>query len=137
MEGNFDNIKEEIIDAFREERIISDWSLKEGIFKDGELIDSDAYEDDCYENEEDYIWQELVCHCMKTGFFVIYESPVPCDVKKHKDGSYSYSFSWGYTQTNYIHLEDLTQLSSILKNIDEEMKNKEYENKDKNNAYMV
>ena len=74
---------------------------------------------------------------MKTGFFVIYESPVPCDVKKHKDGSYSYSFSWGYTQTNYIHLEDLTQLSSILKNIDEEMKNKEYENKDKNNAYMV
>ena len=85
MEGNFNNIKEEIIDAFREERIISDWSLKKSIFKDGELIDSEAYEDDCYENEEDFIWQQLVCRCMRTGFFVIYESPVPCDVKKHKE----------------------------------------------------
>ena len=125
MEGNFDNIKEEIIDAFRDERIISNWNLKEGIFKDGELIDDDDEVED-FESEEDYIWQVLVCPCMKTGFFVIYESPVPCNVKKLDDGSYSYHFSWGYTQTNYIHLEDLTQLSSILKNIDEEMKEQEY-----------
>lgn len=124
MEDRFDNLREEIMEAFCEERIISDWKLKKGIFENGELVNTDEVEN--YDSEEDYIWYQLVCKIMKKGFFVIYELPVPLNVKKHKDGSYSFTFSWGYYQTYYIHLEDITQLSSVLKNIDKEMKETEY-----------
>ena len=136
MEGGINELKDDILEAFREERIISSWSLKEGIFDNGELVQKEDDED--YIDEDEYIWNELVCYCMKNGYLVIYEVPVPYDVKKKEDGTFSsFGWSWGCYQTHYIHIDDLMQLTPILKNIDDEMKEKSYkeeqEKKDKKN----
>lgn len=132
FEGNMDETKEEILEAFREERIISDWSLKEGIFDNGELVQKED-DEDCIDDEDEYIWNELVCYCMKNGYLVIYEVPVPYNVKKKEDGTFSsFSYSWGHYQTHYIHLDDLMQLTPILKNIDEEMKEQAYKEEQEN-----
>lgn len=89
IESNFDDLKDDIIDAFKDQRIICNWSLKDGVL-------------------------------------IIYESPVPHNIRMENGKVQSYSCSWGYTQTNYIHLNDITQLSAVLSNLDDELIREEY-----------
>lgn len=121
IESNFDDLKDDIIDAFKDQRIICNWSLKDGVLE--------KYKDKDFDNEDEeteYLWLELICKCMNDGFLIIYESPVPRNIRMENGKVQSYSCSWGYTQTNYIHLNDITQLSAVLSNLDDELIRKEY-----------
>lgn len=102
--------------------ILSDFVFKNFCF--GLIRDFDD-EDERIE----YLWAELICQCLNDGFLIIYESPVPCDVKMNDGKLQNYNYSWGYTQTNYIHLKDITQLSAVLSNLDDELIRREYEDK--------
>lgn len=124
IEDEFDQLKDDIIDAFEDKRIICNWSLKDGVLEKYEEMDFDD-EDERIE----YLWAELICQCLNDGFLIIYESPVPCDVKMNDGKLQNYNYSWGYTQTNYIHLKDITQLSAVLSNLDDELIRREYEDK--------
>jgi len=97
-----------------ESQIISNWSLKDSVLAqyENEDFDNDA-------EKKEYLWLELICQCLDSGFLVIYEVPVPCNVRKENGIVDGYTFSWGYTQTHYIHLIDITQLSSVLSNLDD------------------
>ena len=44
IEDNFDCLKDDIIEAFREQRIISNWTLKDGVLE--EYDDEDLYENE-------------------------------------------------------------------------------------------
>ncbi len=114
IEDNFDSLKEDIIEAFREQRIISNWTLREGALE--------KFDDEDFDNENERIetfWLELVCRCLNKGFLVIYEVPVPSGVRKENGRISGFSFSWGYYQTHYINLEDISELTAVLSNLDE------------------
>lgn len=109
----FDDTRNDIIEACWEKRIICNWKFKEDAFKEYNDIDD--------EDIKDEFWEDIVCRCLREGFLIIYTHPVPRNVKK-KDGRI---VSWedngfGYTQTRYIHLEDISQLNMVLYNIDKE-----------------
>lgn len=64
IESNFDDLKDDIIDAFKDQRIICNWSLKDGVLE--------KYKDKDFDNEDEeteYLWLELICQCMNDGFF--------------------------------------------------------------------
>jgi hypothetical protein len=108
----FDDTRNDIIEAVFEKRVICDWIFKDNAF--------DLYEDIDDDDVKDEFWEDIVCSCFKTGFLVIYTHPVPRNIKK-KDGKIVSweTFGFGYTQTRYIHLEDIAQLSAVLSNIDD------------------
>ena len=114
LEDNFDDLKSEICEAVREQQIISNWALREDALQkfDEEDFDSDA-------EKEEAFWSEFVCQVLNSGFLIIYEVPVPSNVKKSNGRISNYSFSWGYYQTYFIHLEDLSELTAILSNLDD------------------
>lgn len=110
----FDEIRDGIIEACWEKRIICDWNFKEDAFEEYDYL-----EDEDIKNE---FWEDIVCRCLRSGFLIIYTCPVPTDVKKVNDKVSSYTTNgFGYTQTRYIHLEDISKLTTILHNIDKEM----------------
>ena len=113
FEDNFDDLKNDIIEAFKDQQIISNWTLKDGVLE--KYDDEDLDED---ERIEDF-WLELVCDCLNSGFLVIYEVPVPSGVRKENGKISVLSYSWGYYQTHYIHLEDISELSAVLSNLDD------------------
>lgn len=113
LEDNFDDLKNDIIEVFREQRIISNWTLREGALE--KYDDEDLDEDERIET----FWLELVCKCLNSGFLVIYEVPVPSCVRKENGKISGFSYSWGYYQTHYIHLEDISELTSVLSNLDD------------------
>lgn len=116
IEDSSNEIRENLTEAFLEERIISDWDLKDGVI-------DECYDDDYSEEEqEDVIWTELICGCLNEGFVIMYEAPVPTNICKDEKGNIShYGFSWGYTQTHYIHLMDISSLSDVLRNLDKKI----------------
>lgn len=116
MEDDFDGLKDDIIDCFKRQQIICDWSLKDGVLEKYKNKDFDSEDE-----ETEYLWVELICQCMNDGFLIIYESPVPRNIRMENGKVQSYSCSWGYTQTNYIHLNDISQLSAVLSNLDDWM----------------
>lgn len=106
MEDDFDGLKDDIIDCFKNQQIICDWTLKDSVLEK-------------YENNDELFWEDVVCICLREGFLVIYDVPVPRNVKK-KDGRFSswQTLGWGYYRTLYIHLPDISQLSAVLSNLD-------------------
>ena len=113
IEDNFDCLKDDIIEAFREQRIISNWTLKDGALE--------KYDDEYLDEDEriEAFWLEFVCKCLNSGFLVIYEVPVPSNVRKENGKISGFSYSWGYYQTYYIHLEDISELTAVLSNLDD------------------
>lgn len=109
MEDDFDGLKDDIIDCFKRQQIICDWTLKDGVLEK-------------YEDNDELFWEDVVCICLRKGFLVIYDVPVPRNVKK-KDGRIKswQTLGWGYYQTLYIHLPDISQLSAVLSNLDDWM----------------
>lgn len=121
IEDSSDEIREQITEAFMNEVIFSNWDLKEGA--------KEKYYDEDYseEEQEEVIWQELICSVLNKGFIVIYKTPVPTNIVKDEKGKIShYGWSWGYTQTNYLHLDDLSNLSTILINLDDKILEEEW-----------
>ena len=113
LEDNFDDLKNDIIEAFKDQQIISNWTLKDGVLE--KYDDGDLDEDERIE----VFWSELVCNCLDRGFLVIYEVPVPSDVRKENGKISGFSYSWGYYQTHYIHLENISELTAVLSNLDD------------------
>ena len=119
MEDDFDGLKDDIIDCFKRKQIICGGTLKDGVLEE-------------YEDNDELFWEDVVCICLREGFLVIYDVPVPRNVKK-KDGKIKSweTLGWGYYQTLYIHLPDISQLSAVLSNLDdwmlEEVYNEEQE----------
>lgn len=114
IEENFNDLKDDIIDAFVNKTIISNWRLKEGVlekYNTKEESDDDA--------EQEGFWIELVCRCLDKGYLVIYELPVPNHIHKNNGKIEHFSFSWGHFQTHFLHITDLTQLTAILSNLDD------------------
>lgn len=109
MEDDFDGLKDDIIDCFKRQQIICDWTLKDGFLEK-------------YEDNDELFWEDVVCICLREGFLVIYDVPVPRNVKK-KDGKIKSweTLGWGYYQTLYIHLPDISQLSAVLSNLDDQL----------------
>lgn len=119
MEDDFDGLKDDIIDCFKRQQIICDWTLKDGVLER-------------YEDNDELFWEDVVCICLREGFLVIYDVPVPRNVKKEDGRIKSWqTLGWGYYQTLYIHLPDISQLSAVLSNLDdwmlEDVYNKEQE----------
>lgn len=109
---SFDDTRDDIIEAIYEKRLICDWKFKDNAF--------DLYNDIDDEEVKDEFWEDIVCSCLRDGFLIIYTHPVPRNIKK-KDGrivSWEHN-GFGYTQTRYIHLEDISQLSAVLSNLDD------------------
>lgn len=121
IEDSDNELREQITEAFMDECIFSNWDLKEG-------AKERHYDEDYSEEEqEDVIWQDLICSVLNKGFIVIYKTPVPRNIVKDEKGKIShYGWSWGYTQTSYLHLEDLSNLSTILINLDEKILEEEW-----------
>lgn len=109
MEDDFDGLKDDIIDCFKRKQIICGWTLKDGVLGK-------------YEDNDELFWEDVVCICLREGFLVIYDVPVPQNVKK-KDGKIKswQTLGWGYYQTLYIHLPDISQLSAVLSNLDDQL----------------
>lgn len=114
IKDNFDDLKNDIVEAFSNQQIINDWTLIEGSL---EKFDNEDFEDDIERFEA--FWLELVCKCLNSGFLVIYEVPVPSGVRKENGKISSFSYSWGYCQTHYIHLENISELTAVLSNLDD------------------
>lgn len=116
MEDDFDGLKDDIADSFKRQQIICDWTLKDGVLEKYE----DPEDGETDEDVKVLFWEDVVCSCLKDGFLVVYDVPVPRNVKK-KDGKLkSWETSgWGYYQTLYIHLPDISQLSAVLSNLDD------------------
>lgn len=114
IEDNFDDLKNDIMEAFSNQQIISGWTLREGSL---EKFDNEDFEDDIERFEA--FWLELVCQCLNSGFLVIYEVPVPSGVQKENGKISGFSYSWGYCQTYYIHLENISELTAVLSNLDD------------------
>lgn len=119
MEDDFDGLKDDIIDCFKRKQIICGWTLKDGVLEK-------------YEDNDELFWEDVVCICLREGFLVIYDVPVPRNVKKEDGRIKSWqTLGWGYYQTHYIHLPDISQLSAVLSNLDdwmlEEVYNEEQE----------
>lgn len=115
IEGSFNDLKDDIIDSFVNQNIISDWTLKDGVlekYNNNEEFDNDD------EREEEF-WNEVVCRCLNKGYLVIYELPVPNGIHKNNEKIEYFSYSWGYFQTHFIHITDLAQLTSVLSNLDD------------------
>lgn len=115
IEGSFNDLKDDIIDSFVNQNIISNWTLKDEIlekYNDNEEFDNDD------EREENF-WNEVVCRCLNKGYLVIYELPVPNGIHKNNEKIEYFSCSWGYFQTHFIHITDLAQLTSVLSNLDD------------------
>lgn len=109
MEDDFDGLKDDIIDCFKRKQIICGWTLKDGVLEK-------------YEDNDELFWEDVVCICLREGFLVIYDVPVPRNVKKEDGRIKSWeTFGWGYYQTLYIHLPDISQLSAVLSNLDDQM----------------
>lgn len=127
MEDDFDGLKDDIIDCFKRQQIICDWTLKDGVLERYE----EPEEEETDEDVKVLFWEDVVCKCLNSGFLVIYEVPVPSGVRKKNGKISGFSYSWGYYQTHYIHLEDISQLSAVLSNLDdwmlEDVYNKEQE----------
>jgi hypothetical protein len=110
---SFDDTRNDIIEACWEKRIICNWKFKEDAFKE--------YEDIEDEDIKDEFWEDVVCNCLKEGFLIIYTHPVPINITKKDDRIVSWEDNgFGYTQTRYVHLEDISQLNMVLYNIDKE-----------------
>lgn len=130
IEGDFDDLKDDIIDCFKRQQIICDWSLKDGVLEKYE--ESEAGETD--EDVKVLFWEDVVCSCLKEGFLVIYDVPVARNVKKKYGKITSWETSgWGYYQTLYIHLPDISQLSAVLSNLDDQMLEDVYEEEQEQN----
>lgn len=119
MKDDFDGLKDDIIDCFKRQQIICGWTLKDGVLEK-------------YEDNDELFWEDVVCICLREGFLVIYDVPVPRNVKKEDGRIKSWqTLGWGYYQTHYIHLPDISQLSAVLSNLDdwmlEEVYNEEQE----------
>ena len=119
MKDDFDGFKDDIIDCFKRQQIICGWTLKDGVLEK-------------YEDNDELFWEDVVCICLREGFLVIYDVPVPRNVKKEDGRIKSWqTLGWGYYQTHYIHLPDISQLSAVLSNLDdwmlEEVYNEEQE----------
>lgn len=115
IEGSFNDLKDDIIDSFVNQNIISDWTLKDGVlekYNNNEEFDNDD------EREEEF-WNEVVCRYLNKGYLVIYELPVPNGIHKNNEKIEYFSCSWGYFQTHFIHITDLAQLTSVLSNLDD------------------
>lgn len=114
LEDSFDDLKSEICEAVRDQQIISNWTLREDALQ---KFDEEDFENDT--EKEEAFWSEFVCQVLNSGFLIIYEVPVPSEVKKVDGRVSSYSFSWGYYQTYFIHLENISELTAILSNLDD------------------
>ena len=110
-EDSFWELKNDIIEAVAEQRIICDWNIKEEYLKNIDEFDDDSKEE---------FWNEIVCDVFSDGFLVIYEYPVPSNVHKENGRLSHWSFD-GWTGTNYIHLKDISQLYAVLSNIDDDI----------------
>lgn len=109
MEDDFDDLKDDIIDCFKRKQIICGWTVKDGVLEK-------------YEDNDELFWEDVVCICLREGFLVIYDVPVPRNVKKENGRFKSWqTLGWGYYQTLYIHLPDISQLSAVLSNLDDWM----------------
>lgn len=109
MEDDFDGLKDDIIDCFKRKQIICGWTVKDGVLEK-------------YEDNDELFWEDVVCICLREGFLVIYDVPVPRNVKK-KNGRFKswQTLGWGHYQTLYIHLPDISQLSAVLSNLDDQL----------------
>lgn len=113
---NFDDTRDDIIEVFKEQRLICDWSLKDGVLEKYENLEEDETEEELKET----FWNDLVCRCLNEGFLVIYDVPIPKNIKKDNGKFTSWtSYGWGYYQTFYIHLTYISQLNAVLSNLDD------------------
>ncbi len=109
-EDSFWDMKDEILDYVINQNMICDWKIKD------EYLNVDL--DD--EEEKEEFWNDTVCKVMEDGFLVIYEHRVPSHIVK-ENGRFSSCTLGGWTRTEYIHLKDISQLSSVLSNIDDDI----------------
>lgn len=110
IEGSFNDLKDDIIDSFVNQNIISDWTLKDGVlekYNNNEEFDNDD------EREEEF-WNEVVCRCLNKGYLVIYELPVPNGIHKIMKNRIFLLFMGLFPNSFYPHNRPCTTNISII-----------------------
>lgn len=120
MKDQFDETREDITEAFMDNIFIGDCKVNKVIRR--------RYYNEDFDDCDDELWQNIVCRKLNKGFVVIYKVSTPKKIFKNKSGEVTrFSQYENLFQTNYVYLKNLSDLSAILTNIDNEILEKEWE----------
>lgn len=120
MEYQMEEAVDDIAEALMNNMIIGDCKVSKVVQR--------KYFNEDYKDYYEEIWKNIVCRKLKQGFFVTYKVATPKKIFKTKSGEFTrFSLCDNCFQTNYVLLEDLSELSSVLTDIDQKILEQEWE----------